>query len=236
MRAAVVGAEHDRVLHPQLIGVLRVGGDPAEIPAALPDALVASDLAPVQPGIVGAVEAALIRLVAVDERIDAMRPCRARRKSDPRRRARQAVTGQLVPGAAAVGRLVQTASRSVRGRIGVPRRPTGLPQRGIDDVRIARLEGKIDRTGIGVLVKRLCPILAAVAWNGRRRAPRSARTDDREPRRARRCGLRGSTRICAICCVSLSPIGCQLAPPSVDRNMPMPCAMSERMSASPVPT
>src|SRR5205823_4503289 len=49
-------------------------------------------------------------------------------------------------------------------------------------------------------------------------------------------GLRGSTRICPICCVSESPIGLQFLPASAERNMPMPCEISDRMSASPVPT
>jgi len=39
----------------------------------------------------------------------------------------------------------------------------------------------------------------------------------------------------AICRLSASPLAVQLLPPSFERYMPRPWAMSERMSASPVP-
>src|SRR4051794_7668928 len=97
MRAAVVRAQLDRILHPDLVGVLGVGGDLAEIPATVPDALVASDLVPGRTRIVGPVEPTLALLRAVDQRIDAVRPRGARRQSDPRRLGRQAATGELPP-------------------------------------------------------------------------------------------------------------------------------------------
>ena len=163
VRAAVVRTEHDGVLDPDLIGVLRVCRDPAEVPPALPDALVAAHLAPRRARIVGTVETTLVRLTAVDQRIDAMGIGRARRESNPPRRARQPMPGELMPRAAAVDRLVEPAAGPVRGRIGVPWRPPSLPQRGINDVGIARLEREVDRPSVGVLEKRLGPGLAAIS-------------------------------------------------------------------------
>ena len=49
-------------------------------------------------------------------------------------------------------------------------------------------------------------------------------------------GSRGSTRIFPMCRVASSPTCDQRAPPSVERYTPSPYVMSERMSASPVPT
>src|SRR5205823_6634288 len=73
MGAAVVGAQLNRILHPDLVAVLRVRGDLAEIPAAVGDALVASDLAPCRTAVFRAVQPRLALSLAVDQSIDAPR-------------------------------------------------------------------------------------------------------------------------------------------------------------------
>src|SRR5207302_1051232 len=77
---------------------------------------------------------------AVDQRIDTVRPGGRCRQPNPRRLRGQAVTGQVSPRLAPVGRLIEAAAGPVRRRVSVPRRPSRLPQRGIDDLRVARLE------------------------------------------------------------------------------------------------
>src|SRR5438270_13047316 len=77
----------------------------------------------------------------------------------------QAVARQVGPARAAVGRAVQAAPRTAARE--VPWQPSCLPERGIDDARVVRIEADIDRAGLLVLVEDLAPGLAAVAGTGR---------------------------------------------------------------------
>src|SRR5207253_10830857 len=120
---------------PELVGVLRVRRDLTEVPAAVRDAFVAGYLAPGRAAVLGAVEPALPLRRAVDQRIDTVRPGGRCRQPNPRRLRGQAVTGQVSPRLAPVGRLIEAAAGPVRRRVSVPRRPSRLPQRGIDDLR-----------------------------------------------------------------------------------------------------
>src|SRR5439155_21568516 len=70
---------------------------------------------------------------------------------------------QLLPIRAAVGRFVQTAPRTIRGRIDAPRRTPGVPKRRIDNQRVVRLEREIDRAYLVALEQHLLPRRAAVA-------------------------------------------------------------------------
>src|SRR5438874_10036570 len=72
----------------------------------------------------------------------------------------QAVARQVGPARAAVGRAVQAAPRTAARE--VPWQPSCLPERGIDDARVVRIEADIDRAGLLVLVEDLAPGLAAV--------------------------------------------------------------------------
>src|SRR5689334_16300380 len=162
MGTTVVGSQHDSVLGPQPIGVLRVCGNAAKVPAALPDTLVACHLAPGRACVVRAVEPALIGFAAVYERVDSPWLGRARRQADPCRRLRESVARKLVPRPPTVIRFVKSAARAVRGRIGVPRRASGLPHCREDDVRISGLKCDVDRSGIGILVECLGPGFSAI--------------------------------------------------------------------------
>src|SRR5204862_4388947 len=66
------------------------------------------------------------------------------------------------PGVAAVGRLVESTARAVRGRIDAPGRAARLPHRGVDHARGARLEGEVDRAGVRVVAEDALPRHAAV--------------------------------------------------------------------------
>ena len=68
--AAVVGAQHDGVQHIDAVGIVGIGLDAGEIPAALTDALVGGDMHPVPAVVVGAVEAAFA-VLRIDQREDA---------------------------------------------------------------------------------------------------------------------------------------------------------------------
>src|SRR2546421_4992001 len=61
-----------------------------------------------------------------------------------------------IPGA------IQTAARSFRRRVNVPRWPSCLQQGGVNRLGISRLERQIDRSGILVVKKDALPFLAAV--------------------------------------------------------------------------
>ena len=165
MRAAVVGAQHDRVHHVHAIGVLRIDRDATEIPAALPDAIVAADALPARTGIVRAVEAADVVLdrEAVDDRVDTLRVARRHGNADTADPLRKTVRAERRPGVAAVGRLVKRAAGPVRGRIDVPRRAPRLPHRRVDRLRVAGLERKVDRAGRVVVAEHALPRCAAVA-------------------------------------------------------------------------
>src|SRR5437588_430444 len=72
----------------------------------------------------------------------------------------QAVTRQVGPARAAVDRAVQAAPRTAARE--VPWQPSCLPERGVHDARVVRIEADIDRAGLLVLVEDLAPGLAAV--------------------------------------------------------------------------
>src|SRR5207302_5972258 len=104
MRAAVIRAQLDGVLNPQLVGIPRVHRELPEIPAAVPDALVARNLRPGRAASFRTIQAASRRLVAVDQRVDAVRFRRARRKANACRGRGKAMAGEVLPGPAAVCR------------------------------------------------------------------------------------------------------------------------------------
>ena len=119
---------------------------------------------PVRAAVVGAIHAAVRR--GIDDGVDALRLRRRDGDADASRLRGQTVAGELGPVIAAVGRLEQAAARAVRRRIDAPRRAPRLPERGVDHVRIARLEGEVDRAGVAVVrraTRMLLPRRAAVA-------------------------------------------------------------------------
>src|SRR5207237_8438324 len=68
---------------------------------------------------------------------------------------------QLPPAGAAVGRLVQAASRPAELAV-LPRSLARFPERGVDDLRILRIEDHVGRAGVRALVEHALEALAAV--------------------------------------------------------------------------
>jgi hypothetical protein len=97
--AAVVRAQQVGVESEDRVRVRRVDRDAAEVPAALPDALVAAGARPVVSAVVGAVEASLSR---VHHRVHALRRGRRQREADPPVHRRQAVSIDAPPCVAGV--------------------------------------------------------------------------------------------------------------------------------------
>ncbi len=159
MPSAVAREEHDGVHDIDRVGILRIGGDAGKIPAAMIEARIARHLRPGGTPIVGAVEPAFLR---IDQGIHALRFRLAHRKPDASHLRGQSVTFQLRPAPAAVARFEKPAARPVRGRIDIPGRPARLPQRGIDDIGVAGLEGEIDGAGVGVAEQGLFPRRPAI--------------------------------------------------------------------------
>ena len=100
--AAVVGAERAGVEHVHRVGRLRIGEDVSEVPGALAITLIVVDARPGIAGVVGAIEAALLRF---DQRVDAIGVRARNRNADASQLAfGQAMAFQMFPGESAVGR------------------------------------------------------------------------------------------------------------------------------------
>jgi hypothetical protein len=144
------------------VGILRVHLHFGEVVGPLGDARVVADPRPALARVVAAVEeAALLRLHGGEE------PRGARRR-DADADAPQPVVlevrqpfAELFPGRAAVAGLVEPAARP--GELAVlPRRLPRLPQRGVDDRRILRIDDHVRAAGVRVLVEHALEGLAPV--------------------------------------------------------------------------
>src|SRR5439155_4460029 len=121
--AAVDGLEHRHLREPDDVGVLGVHGEGAVVPGALAEAVVAVDELPVVAAVVGAEQAALLRL---DQGVDAAAVRRGDGDADLAPGPLRQAAGQLLPGVAAVARDVQAAAGAAADEL--PRPPPGLPQ------------------------------------------------------------------------------------------------------------
>ena len=156
--AAVLRAEHPGVERVDRVGLPGIGEDVAEVPGALAEPLVAVDPRPGRAGVVAAVQPALGGL---DRGVDPRRVGRRYRDADPAvDPGRQPAAGQPLPGRATVDRLVQPRAGPARRQ--VPRQAPHLPQRGVQDAGVARIELHVDRAGVVVLEQHLLPVGAAV--------------------------------------------------------------------------
>src|SRR5581483_228265 len=141
------------------IGVLRIGDDLAEVPAASPDALIARRLRPRRAAVVGAEEAALLR---VDDRVHAAGPRGGDRQPDAAASLDRNPRVDLLPVVAAVGRLEDPAAGTVGGRVHAPRRTPRVPERRVDRARVRRIDREIDRADVVALEEHFLPRRAAV--------------------------------------------------------------------------
>src|SRR5882724_2539887 len=157
--ATVVGAQHDRVHRINAIRILRIRGNLAKIPPALPDTRVGTLACPRGAGVIGTIQPAR---VAIDERIHTLRRRRGDRQANATNRGRKSMRRDLCPVITAIDGFVQPAAGSVRWWINIPGRAPRLPQRGIDHVRIIGLEGEVDRARIIILAEYLLSAPATV--------------------------------------------------------------------------
>ena len=156
--AGVLGAVHARVHDVDDVGVGRVDGHAAEIPAPVPDAVLAVRELPGRAGVVGAVHAPLAGSArGVHLRVYAVGV--GRRHGDPdaaHPRAAGEPARHLPPVVTTVGRL-EDRPEAVGGGVHVPWRPPRAPQHGEDPVRVRGRGGQVDRSRVPIAVQDLVP-------------------------------------------------------------------------------
>src|SRR6185369_5138797 len=134
--------------------------DARVVERALPDPAIVVDQFPRGAAVIRHEDAAVFRLDDGEEAVAVGARYRdAHLAPDGLRQPR--IAGQFGPRRAAVRALEETAARS-SAREGV-RRPEHLPERGIDDIGVLRIQRQIDRAGLLVAEEHLVPGLAAVA-------------------------------------------------------------------------
>ena len=125
---------------------LRVSINFAEIPGALAKPAIVIHASPMLPGIIRAVEAAIL---GFDDRIDAVRI--GARNSDAdlaEDSARKTIALETFPRHAIIFRTIKSAARPAAGE--KPWLPPRLPKRREYDVRIMRIENDVDSTSVFV--------------------------------------------------------------------------------------
>jgi len=142
------------------VRVLRIDDDFAEVPTAPPDSSVAGDLRKRRSRIIRSEEPALLR---IDDGVDAAAVRRRDRDADAAEAVGRQAGGKLRPVGAAIGRLIEAATRPVRRRIDAPRRTPRVPERRVDRLRRRRVEVEIDRADVVALEQHLLPRRPAVA-------------------------------------------------------------------------
>src|SRR4029077_11337208 len=156
MFAAIVRAVERSVRDIDSIRVARVGSNAAKIPAALPDAVVGGNTPPRTPFIVGTVQAASTR-IHQSKHPSAVTP-RCDRNSDAAHAfIWESVPHDLMPRNSAVRRFVEAAAGTTRWRINAPRRAARLPQRRVDDLRVARIKTEVNGAGVVILAENFFP-------------------------------------------------------------------------------
>ena len=141
------------------IFVARIGDHVHVVPGPLPQAVAGVHQLPRFAAIVGAIESA-VRIVGLDQRIDAIRIGGDRHADFSIRPLGQAVLFEVLPGRASIVRAVEAAARAAAGH--APRSAPRLPERGKKNVGIMRIEGDVDAARVFVFVENFLPGLAAV--------------------------------------------------------------------------
>ncbi len=156
---AVGRLPHLEIGHVDRVGVDRVREDVAVVPGAMDQVAVVGDELPRSPAVVRAVEARARRL---DDGPDAIAPGRGHADPDlaldPARQPR--IVGDVRPGVAPVGRLVDPAVRAPAGER--PEVAVHLPGGRVEDAGVARVEGEVDRARLVAREEDLLPAAAAV--------------------------------------------------------------------------
>src|ERR1043165_3710758 len=99
---------------------------------------------------------------SINDGVDAIVIGERNRNPDPPAPFRGNAFVDLFPGSTTVGRFEDAASRPISRRIDEPRRTTHVPQRGIDSLRVSRIEIQIYSTDVVILEENLLPGRAAI--------------------------------------------------------------------------
>ena len=161
--APVGGLVHLDVGQVNDVRVLRIGVDPGVVPGALADLVLVVDVRPLLAAVVADVEAAL--LLRFQKRINAPRPRGRSGHADlPQKLVGKSFgvffVGQLLPGIAAIGRLVEPASRAAAHDL--PGMAHDLPETGVENPRIVRVHRQVRCSRLRVDEEDPFPALAAV--------------------------------------------------------------------------
>src|SRR5262249_30143747 len=116
------------------------------------------DLAPVLPGVVGAIQGGVL---ALDDGVDHVRPRRRDSDRDPALVAARQALLELLPGLTAVGALEEAAPWAAGTES--PRVAAELPHPGVQDAGVLGVRCEVRAAGVRVDVKDLLPGLAAVS-------------------------------------------------------------------------
>ena len=142
------------------VGILRIDDDLAKVPAASPDARISRRLHERRARIVRSVQTAIL---CIDDRVDPPRIRRRDRDADASEPFGRQAVSQLIPDRAAVRGFVEAAAGAVRRRINAPRWTPRIPERGVDRLRVRRIDGDVDRADVVALEQHLLPRRAAVS-------------------------------------------------------------------------
>src|SRR5271157_4413026 len=105
--------------------MVRVDGDPVEIPGAAGQARIAVGEGPGVTAVVRAIQAGI--LARLNQRINALAVRRDSHADAAPIAARQAMTHESRPARATAGRAVESATRSLQRSVGTPRRAVRFP-------------------------------------------------------------------------------------------------------------
>ncbi len=146
--AAIVRTVDAGVENVHGVGGFGIGEDVRVVPGALAEAVIVGEKLPVLAAIVGAVDATFLRFHNCPY---AVRVCSGNSYADSsQNRFGQAVRFDLFPGRAAIRGAVQAAPGTAA--IHAPGSAPRLPESREQNIRVAGIEGNVDRAGLGILI------------------------------------------------------------------------------------
>ena len=159
--AAVSGFPHGEVGDIDGVAMARVGEDMGVVPGPVHQVAAGLGLDPAGAVVVGAIQAAFFSF-RLDQRPNAAGLRRGHGHADLAQRAgrKSLVARNFGPAVAAIGGLEQPAARATGGD--VPEVAPGLPDRGVEDARIAGVHRHVHGAAIFVAIENFRPVLAAI--------------------------------------------------------------------------
>jgi len=158
--AGIIRAVERDVRDVENIWILRIDGDVAEVPGAAGEPGVGALESPCVTTIVGTVEARF--LCVIDNCVNALTIWRHSDAGASPIAVRKTRTDEALPGIAAIFGAEDSATCSVNGRIGAPRRTMRVPSRGQQSVGTIGCNGEIGDANFRALVEDFRPMVAAI--------------------------------------------------------------------------